>query len=90
MMKGKTTNGFEFEVDPVKFEDYEFFEAYTKWVTNGYYLPTVLDALLGEDQKKKLIEYLKKEEGKATTKAMAETLTEICQIAITENKNAKN
>ena len=89
-MKGKTTNGFEFDVDLSKFEDYEFFEAYTKWLTNGMYLPTVLDGLLGEDQKKRLIEHLKKYDGKATTKAMAATLTEICQLAMTENNSAKN
>lgn len=89
-MKGKTTNGFEFDVDPTTFEDYEFFEAYTKWLKNGLYLPAVLDGLLGTDQKKKLIEHLKKTDGKATTTAMATTLTEICQLVANESNSAKN
>ena len=79
MEKGKTISGFEFEVDPVVFDDWEMLEKLNE-IDNGNasLLVEVAREVLGTEQLNALKEHVKKlNRGKATITAMGEALGEI-------------
>lgn len=79
MEKGKTKTGFEFEIDPEVFDDWEMLEklnAIDKGNTN--LAVDVAKEVLGEEQLNALKEHIKKDNGgKVSITNMVETLGEI-------------
>lgn len=89
MITGKTKSGFEYNIDETILDDYELFELICD-VENGANLktPQMIAGVLGEAQKKRLVEHLKKQNGgRCPISAMSEEFTEIMTGA-SETKNS--
>lgn len=87
MIKGKTTTGFEFEIDETKLDDWELlekFNAIDKGET-GMFVDVAND-LLGKKQMEKLKKHVKKSVGKVSVTGMVAELSDIFTEA-TETKN---
>lgn len=87
MITGKTESGFEFELEDEAFDDYELLETLKK-VDNGDYglVTDMVDRLLGEEQKKKLKEHVRDQNGRVKTSII---LAEVMEI-FKSSKKGKN
>lgn len=83
MLKGKTKSGFEFEVTDDTLNDYQLLEILSEVDGNPLLVPKLVKVLLGEAQKKKLMEHLRTEKGNVPTEAVS---TEIMEIFESGNK----
>ena len=70
MITGKITNGFEFEVEEDLMDDYEFLETLCE-IDNGN------ASLIPAEQKKALMEHIRGENGRVSSKKMGEAIGEI-------------
>lgn len=86
MIRGTLKSGFEFAVKEAVFDDFELVELYAAVNENPIYLGKLAEKLLGKDQKKKLMEHLRDEDGIIHTTAMMTALSEI-EEAIPASKN---
>lgn len=86
MLVGTTKSGFDYNVSPGRLNNYEFLESLSKLEQNPLEYPRVLELLLGEEQKKALMEHLRDEEGMVPIQAVQETFEEI----ILSHQNSKN
>ncbi len=80
MIKGKTSSGFEFELDDDVLDDYELLENLQK-VDEGEEsrMVKVVDILLGEKQKERLKDHVRTEKGRVSAKRLLEEVSEIFQ-----------
>ena len=85
MEKGKTKSGFEFEVDPIVFDDWEILEKLNEIDRgNTALMVDVARQVLGQEQLDALKEHVKKlHGGKASITAMGEALGEIFEACST-------
>lgn len=88
MLKGKTANGFKFEIDENIADDIELLEDIAKADKDVSLFPGVLEKILGSEQKKALYEALRDKNGRVSTKAVIAEFTEIMNIAGEETKNS--
>lgn len=88
MVKGKTESGFEFEIEEAQLDDMEFMEALSDVQDDPLAFPKVCRMLLGEEQKKKLYDHLRDENGKVPIAAVNEAITEIMTISGEKLKNS--
>jgi len=86
MLKGTTKTGFKFEIHDDKLNDYELFEVISEVDTNPFLLPKLVTMLLGEDQKKKLMNHLRTEDGRVPLDKIGEEIMEI----FTSGRKLKN
>ena len=86
MIRGKLSSGFEFHLDDNVFDDFELVELYAKVAKNPIWVGDLAERLLGTEQKKALVEHLRKEDGKVHTTDMFNALKEI-EDAIPAAKN---
>lgn len=86
MLKGKTKSGFAYEISDEDLNNYELFEVISQVDENPLKLPKMIQMLLGEDQKQKLIEHLRNEKGVVTIDSIRDEIMEILQ----GNKKTKN
>lgn len=86
MIRGKLSSGFEFGLDENVFDDFELVELYAKVAKNPIWVGDLAERLLGVEQKKALVEHLRKEDGKVHTTDMFNALKEI-EDAIPAAKN---
>ena len=86
MIRGKLSSGFEFHLDENIFDDFELVELYAKVAKNPIWVGDLAERLLGTEQKKALVEHLRKEDGKVHTTDMFNALKEI-EDAIPAVKN---
>ena len=77
MITGKTKSGFEYEIDPKRLDDYEFFELIASLDNNPLALPQVVNKLLGDDQKKILMDHLRDENGVVPISKIEKEITDI-------------
>jgi hypothetical protein len=77
MLKGKTESGFEFEVSDVAMNNYELVEVLAEVDTNPLLLPRLVKMLLGEDQKKLLMDHVRTKEGTVPIDAVSAEIMEI-------------
>lgn len=77
MIEGKTLSGFAYSIPDEAIDDYELLEALTA-VDKGDSgeIITVVDKLLGMDQKKALFEHIRKD-GRVSAKKVVGVITEI-------------
>ena len=87
-LKGTTADGFNFEIDPVVANDMILLEELAEADKDTTKFPGVLKKMLGEDQKARLYEFLKTEEGIVPIDKCIQTFTEIMNIASEETKNS--
>lgn len=85
MLKGKTETGFSYEVSDESLNDYELVEILAEVDTNPLLLPKLVDKLLGKEQKKKLLNHLRTEDGKVPIDAISAEIMDIFQNGKTKN-----
>lgn len=87
-MKGKTTSGFEYELDESALDDYELLEELCE-LDAGDTSKTisVLNRLLGNEQKERLKEHLRMENGRVPASKMMLEMGEIFN-SVKEGKNS--
>ena len=86
MLKGTTKSGFKFEINAENLNDYELLEVIAEVDENKLLLPKLVKKLLGEEQKKKLLDHLRTPEGRVPIEAISQELTDIFEVS----KDLKN
>lgn len=81
-MKGTTSTGFNYEFDETLFEDLEFIELLADADENGMQFPKFLVRLLGDEQKKKLYDHVRSENGRVS---ILDVKREVVEMMDTEN-----
>lgn len=89
MVKGMTTTGFKFSVDPDAIKDMEFIELAAEADENGLAFPKLLVKLLGEKQKQALYDHVRNKKGRVMAEDVSKEITEIFD-ALKENSETKN
>ncbi len=86
-IKGETLKGFKFELDPAVLDDYELFEDIANVEKNPMLAPSILRKVLGEEQKNRLVNFCRSEDGKAK---IADVTAEMSAIftSVNELKNS--
>lgn len=79
VISGKTKSGFEFNLDTDVLDSYELLEAIRKVEDNPLLTVDIIEGVLGEEQKNKLIDHVRGENGRASVEKMNEEITEILQ-----------
>lgn len=89
MVSGKTESGFKFEIDPSRVDDMEFLERLGEADNDITKMPGIMKEILGEDQRSKLYDHMRKEDGHVPIGATIEEFQEILTIAnqAAETKN---
>lgn len=87
MRRGKTESGFEFEVNEEILDDYELLELLCQ-IDDGDTQCTIkmVDRLLGSEQKEKLKDHVRDENGKVSARKLLAEVGEIFNL-IKEGKN---
>lgn len=88
MIKGVTKNGFCFEIDEARADNMEFLEALAETQENALAFPKVCSMLLGEEQKKRLYDYLRDENGRVPIADVEEAITDIMASSGEQVKNS--
>lgn len=86
MIQGKLKNGFEYEIDPQNLDDYELLELMGDLEDNPLLVPKIINKILGVEQKDRLLDHLRDENGRVKTSLMEEAITEI-MLSSQELKN---
>lgn len=76
-MKGITKSGFEYEISKNRLNNYELLEYISQIDENPLVMPKLLKSLLGEEQKKKLIEHAREEDGTVPIEKISKLIEEI-------------
>lgn len=78
MVRGKTSSGFEFQLEDEVLDDYELLEVLHKIDEgNNGLITEMVDRLLGEEQRDKLKDHVRTEKGKVSAKRLLEEVMEI-------------
>ena len=76
-MKGKTSTGFEFDIEDERLDDMELVDIMAEIDENPLLMPKLCKMLLGEEQKKRLYDHLRSEDGRVPIEATTNALQEI-------------
>lgn len=85
ILKGKTSTGFNYEVDKRRLENYELLEAFAEMETNAFAIVKVINLLLGTEQSIKLKDHVRKD-GLVDNKKIMSEIQEIVE----NSKDIKN
>lgn len=85
-VKGKTKSGFEFEFDD-DVVDMEMLDCLVEAEDNPAYIGRIIGLMLGKEQKKRLYDHLRDENGKVSIEKTAECLIEFFNT-IRDGKNS--
>ena len=90
MVKGKTKSGFAFEIDPEQVNDMEFLERLGTASDDITKMPKVMTEILGAEQRAKMYDHLRNENGKVPIDKAMDLFQEILTIAneASETKNS--
>lgn len=85
-MKGITSTGFEFDVDQKRLDDYELLEDLAD-MTDGKEgkIVSVINRLLGEEQKEKLKNHLRDEDGRVAASSMTQEIMDVFKALKAKN-----
>lgn len=86
LLKGKTTAGFAYRVDPAVLNDMELMENLAEVDSNPLLLPKVIRTVLGDDQKKAFYDHYRTENGKVPVDVISAAFVEI----LSTNNQGKN
>ena len=85
---GKLENGFEYEIDDAVLDDMEMVDALSEaQSTNPLALSTVINKLLGNEQKKALYDAVRREDGTVPIEDITQSVVTIFQSIGDEGKN---
>jgi hypothetical protein len=88
MMQGKTESGFAFEIDEAALDDMELVDDLVEMSRgNNAALLSVLERLLGKEQKKRLYEHERGENGRVSKAKIMQDVTDIF-VAIDPGKKS--
>ncbi len=90
MIHGKTTSGYEFDVDERMLKDMRFVRVFREWQKNNFAQADVLDCMLGKDGAAKLEEHLADKDGYVDSGKIADEMGEILEIIQEKNSKIKN
>ena len=76
-MKGKTSTGFEFDIEDERLDDMELVDIMAEIDENPLLMPKLCKMLLGEEQKKRLYVHLRSEDGRVPIEATTNAIQEI-------------
>lgn len=76
-MKGKTSTGFEFDIEDERLDDMELVDIMAEIDENPLLMPKLCKMLLGEEQKKRLYDHLRSEDGRVPIEATTNAIQEI-------------
>ena len=79
MKKGKTSTGFEFEIDENKFNNMEFLDALAESTEDGLAFPKALNFILSKEQKKALYDHVRTEDGRVPVEDIDREVTEMME-----------
>lgn len=80
MVEGTLSNGFKFQIEDERLDNYETFEKLCMIDNNNENLGLIIEVyndLLGTDQYRALKEYIKKQDGRISTRKMFELMQEM-------------
>ena len=77
MLKGTTKSGFKYEVKDEALNDYELFELLSEVDANPLLLPKLVIRLLGEKQKKNLLDHIRDDKGIVTMDKISDEIMDI-------------
>lgn len=86
MITGKTSKGFEFVIDETKLNDMEYVDALAEAQENSIMFSKVLKLTLGEEQKKRLYDSVRTEDGRVPIEEIISAFDEIME-ASADTKN---
>ena len=89
MVKGTTSTGFKFSIDPDAVKDMEFIELAADAEEKGLLLPKMIECVLGKEQKKKLYNHVRNSKGRVMIEDVSEEIKEIFS-AVNSAKETKN
>lgn len=87
MIKGKTKSGFEYKIPKENLNNYELVEVLGELDANPLLMAKTVDLLLGKEQKEKLKNHLRTENGTVPTDKISE---EIMEIFNSQNETKKS
>lgn len=76
-MKGKTSTGFEFDIEDERLDDMELVDIMAEIDENPLLMAKLCKMLLGDEQKKRLYDHLRNEEGRVPIEATTNAIQEI-------------
>lgn len=76
-MKGKTSTGFEFDIEDERLDDMELVDIMAEIDENPLLMSKLCKMLLGEEQKKRLYDHLRSEDGRVPIEATTNAIQEI-------------
>ena len=76
-MKGKTSTGFEFDIEDERLDDMELVDIMAEIDENPLLMPKLCKMFLGEEQKKRLYDHLRSEDGRVPIEATTNAIQEI-------------
>ena len=76
-MKGKTSTGFEFDIEDERLDVMELVDIMAEIDENPLLMPKLCKMLLGEEQKKRLYDHLRSEDGRVPIEATTNAIQEI-------------
>ena len=76
-MKGKTSTGFEFDIEDERLDDMELVDIMAEIDENPLLMPKLCKMLLGEEQKKRLYDHLRSEDGRVPIETTTNAIQEI-------------
>ena len=76
-MKGKTSTGFEFDIEDERLDDMELVDIMAEIDENPLLMPKLCKMLLGEEQKKRMYDHLRSEDGRVPIEATTNAIQEI-------------
>ena len=76
-MKGKTSTGFEFDIEDERLDDMELVDIMAEIDENPLLMPKLCKMLVGEEQKKRLYDHLRSEDGRVPIEATTTAIQEI-------------
>ena len=88
MKKGKTESGFKWEIDENVLDDMELIDAMAaSQGEDPTQISTVVTKIFGADQKKKLYDHVRAEDGRVPISKVADIITEIINAIGEDGKN---
>lgn len=88
MIQGKLENGFEFTIDDRILDDMELVDAMAEAEgENPLKFSTVILKVLGKEQRDRLYDILRNEDGRVPIEAVSDAITEILKSAGEDGKN---
>lgn len=86
MVKGVTSNGFEFEVDERLLDDMELIDDIAEVETDGTKVSKIVLTVLGKEQRKRLYDHIRKD-GHVSAQEVIQTVFDIIGQLGPEGKN---